>query len=191
VNHSHAYNRKADNYPAEQKDTAYVTLTEGTLKPHRDIVSIGLTIVSVYSTIGSGLFFVVAIVQPQYGHTISSRGSLSPASAALITAFLAKTIELSFVMVFLAFVGQVLSRRALRHQGITLSSVAMRSFVLSVTDLPIYSDYRLIDVYRQPGTVFTQWQSVRFAGSSVLGLLCLAAALLSLMYTTAAGALGK
>ena len=49
----------------------------------------------------------------------------------------------------------------------------------------------LIDLRRQPGTLFTQWQSVRFASSSVLGLFCLAAALLSLLYTTAAGALGK
>jgi len=44
---------------------------------------------------------------------------------------------------------------------------------------------------RQPGTLFTQWQSVRFAGRSALGLLCLVAAVVSLLYTTAAGALGK
>jgi hypothetical protein len=78
----------------------------------------------------SGLFLVVAIRQPHYGHTISSHGRLSPASAALLTAFLAKTIELSFVMVFLAFLGQILTRRALHQEGITLASVAMRSWVL-------------------------------------------------------------
>lgn len=100
------------------------------IQPRRDMVSVGLAVVSAYSTFMSGLFLVIAIVQPRYGYIISDRGHLSPASAALITAFLAKTIELSFVMVFLAFLGQILSRRALQQRGVTLSNVAMRSWVL-------------------------------------------------------------
>ena len=72
-------------------------------------MSIGLVFASSYSTMLSGLFVVVAITEPRYGYIISNRGLLSPASAALLTAFLAKPIEISFVMVFLAFLGQVLS----------------------------------------------------------------------------------
>ncbi|KAF1937476.1 hypothetical protein EJ02DRAFT_437830 [Clathrospora elynae] len=145
--------------------------TQGLLKPQRNAYSISLLVTSLYSTLCSALFFVVALLQPKYGHVISSRGRFSPSSAALLTAFIAKTIELSFVMVFLAFIGQVLSRRAIQQKGISLASVAMRSWIL------------------QPGTLFSQWYSVRFAGLSVLGVLSLVTAILSLLYTTAAGAL--
>jgi hypothetical protein len=44
---------------------------------------------------------------------------------------------------------------------------------------------------RQPGKLFTSWTSLRFAGFSVLGALSLVTAILSLLYTTAAGALGR
>jgi hypothetical protein len=47
-----------------------------------------------------------------------------------LTAFIAKTVELSFVMVFLAFIGQVLSRRAIQQKGLNLASVEMRSWIL-------------------------------------------------------------
>lgn len=96
----------------------------------RGLTSIGLFAASVYTTVFSGLFLVVAIVQPRYGFTISDRGPFSPSSATLLTAFLAKTIELTFVMTFLAFLGQVLSRRAVHQKGINLASVAMRSWIL-------------------------------------------------------------
>jgi hypothetical protein len=43
----------------------------------------------------------------------------------------------------------------------------------------------------QPGTLLTQWESVRVAGLSLIGILSLVAAVLSLLYTTAAGTLGK
>ncbi|KAF2821931.1 hypothetical protein CC86DRAFT_448407 [Ophiobolus disseminans] len=144
----------------DQENFAPPATVQDSIHSRRDVISIGLTIVSAYSTLMSGVFFVVAIVQPRYGFVISSRGPLSPVSAILLTTFLAKTIELSFVMVFLAFLCQVLSRRALQRKGVTLSSVAMRSWIL-----------------------------VRFAGGSFLGLLCLSAAILSLLYTTAAGVL--
>ena len=78
----------------------------------------------------SGLFLVISIIRPRYGHIISKRGPFSPSAAALFTAFLAKTIELSFVTVFLAFLGQVLSRRAALQGGLDLASVAMRSWIL-------------------------------------------------------------
>jgi len=85
---------------------------------------------SIYSTIMSGVFLVVAITNPQYGHIISNRGPFSPSSVALLSAFLAKTIEITFATVFIAFLGQVLSRRATLHEGLTLASVAMRSWIL-------------------------------------------------------------
>jgi hypothetical protein len=104
--------------------------TKGLLKPQRNAHSITLLLTSLYSSLGSMLFFVVALLQPKYGHVISSRGRFSPSSAALLTAFIAKTIELSFVVVCLAFIGQVLSRRAIEQRGVTLAGVSMRNWIL-------------------------------------------------------------
>ncbi|EOA84484.1 uncharacterized protein SETTUDRAFT_111827 [Exserohilum turcica Et28A] len=145
--------------------------TKGLLKPQRSKSSIGLLFASIYSTLLSALFFIVALIQPKYGHVVSARGRFSPSSAALFTAFIAKTVELSFVMVFLAFIGQVLSRRAIHQKGVSLATISMRSWIL------------------QPGTLLSQWRSVKFAGFSVLGVFSLVTAILSLLYTTAAGAL--
>jgi hypothetical protein len=113
-----------------QVEVSSMHLAKGLLKGRRNLVSVGLLAASIYSTLLSGLFLVVATVQPRYGFTISSRGSFSPSSAALLTAFLGKTIELTFVMTFLAFLGQILSRRAVRQQGINLANLAMRSWIL-------------------------------------------------------------
>lgn len=104
--------------------------TRGSLQSRRNAVSIGIFITALYSTLLSGLFVVVAILQPRYGFIISKRGSFSPSSATLLVTFMAKTIELSFVMVFLAFLGQTLSRKAIRQQGISLANVTMRSWIL-------------------------------------------------------------
>ena len=41
----------------------------------------------------------------------------------------------------------------------------------------------------QPGTILTHWESVRYAGITVLGVVSLLAALVALMYGTAATAL--
>jgi hypothetical protein len=68
------------------------------------------------------LFFIVALIQPKYGHVVSARGRFSPSSAALLTAFIAKTVELSFVMVFLAFIGQVKTLMYELHVRHTLTS---------------------------------------------------------------------
>ncbi|KAI0575936.1 hypothetical protein Alg130_09054 [Pyrenophora tritici-repentis] len=145
--------------------------TQGLLTPQRNAYSIGLLVASIYSTLLSGLFFVVALLQPKYGHIVSARGRFSPSSAALLTAFIAKTVELTFVMVSLAFIGQVLSRRAVQQKGISLASVSMRTWIL------------------QPGSLLSQFNTFRFAGLSVLGILSFVIAILSLLYTTAAGAL--
>ncbi|KAI1850744.1 hypothetical protein JX266_004026 [Neoarthrinium moseri] len=135
-----------------------------------------LIIFSVYSTLLSGLWFVVSIVQPRYGKGISSSNdphSIAPATASLVTALFAKTTELSFVTVFVAFVGQVLTRRAFvkTSQGVTLAEMTMRNWVI------------------QPGSLFTHWDSIPYAGSTFLGVLTLLATLSGIFYTTASDAM--
>ncbi|KAI4945005.1 hypothetical protein J4E91_008350 [Alternaria rosae] len=172
---SPADGRSMRSFTADSKNSSRSMLpllyTQGLLEPQRSGYSITILLTSLYSTLCSALFFIVALIQPKYGHIVSARGRFSPSSAALLTAFIAKTVELSFVMVFLAFIGQVLSRRAIQQKGINLASVSMRSWIL------------------QPGKLFSGWHSVRVAGFSVLGVLSLITAVLSLLYTTAAGAL--
>ncbi|KAF2627074.1 hypothetical protein BU25DRAFT_342087, partial [Macroventuria anomochaeta] len=85
---------------------------------------------SIYTTLLSGLSLVIAIVQPRCGLIISNPGAFSPSSATLLTAFLAKTIEVTFVMTFLVFLGQILSRCAGRRKGISRACAAMRSWIL-------------------------------------------------------------
>jgi len=137
------------------------------------IVLLGL---SIYSTLFSVIWFVVAAHKPRYGERISTKpGRLAPANASILFAALAKSIELSFVTVFVAFLGQVLSRRALamKSGGISIAEMSARSWVM------------------QPGTMITHFGSVRFAGRSILGMLSLAATLVAIFYTTASDTLGK
>lgn len=96
----------------------------------RSWLSIWLLVMSVYSTILSGVWLGVAIAQPGWGHTISSDGSVSLSTANVLTAIFAKTIEMSFVTVFVAFIGQVLTRRAINmHEGMTMAEMTMRSWI--------------------------------------------------------------
>ncbi|KAH7313809.1 hypothetical protein B0I35DRAFT_355419 [Stachybotrys elegans] len=128
---------------------------------------------SVYSTILSGLWLVVAIIQPSWGHRISTRQGLEPASASLIAALVAKTIEISFVTVFVAWLGQVLTRRAFRRQteGMTVAEMTMRNWVL------------------QPGSLLIHSGNLRYAGLTFLGVLTLTATVASAFYTTASEAM--
>lgn len=82
-----------------------------------------LLILSIFSTILSGLYLVVALRGPRYGRIIGRHWSVSYATASTLIALFAKLIEMTFVTVFVAFIGQVLSRRAFMKQqgrGITL-----------------------------------------------------------------------
>jgi hypothetical protein len=95
-----------------------------------------VTILAIYSTIFSGIYLVIASTKPTYGDKIhtkrgSAKGGMSLATATLLSTFFARTIELSFVTVFVAFLGQVLSRRAFRKQsrGITIAEMSMRTWV--------------------------------------------------------------
>lgn len=130
-------------------------------------------ILSVYSTLMSGLWFGVAVAKPRFGHGIAHTGKMSPATATLIAAAIAKSIELSFVTVFVTFLGQVLSRRALVKQsrGITISEMSMRQWVM------------------QPGTMITHWETVRYAALTYLGMIALSGAVIAMLYTTASESL--
>ena len=92
----------------------------------------------------------------------------------MLTAFFAKTIELSFATVFVSFLGQVLSRRAFmknQGRGITLAEMDMRSWVM------------------QPGTMITHFEALKSSILSLLGILSLVAAVVAMLYTTASESL--
>ncbi|OTB01421.1 hypothetical protein M426DRAFT_25589 [Hypoxylon sp. CI-4A] len=134
-----------------------------------------LAALSVYSTLLSGLWFVVSIVQPRYGKGVSSNENIriSPSTATLICTLIAKTIELSFVTVFVAFIGQVLTRRAFvkKAGGVTLAEMTMRNWVI------------------QPGSLLTYWEGIPFAAPTLLGMLTLIATVCAMFYTTASDAM--
>lgn len=135
-------------------------------------LAISMMILSIYSTVFSGIWLMIAIRRPRYGHTITTAGRLSPNTASLLCAAFAKSIELSFVTVFVAFLGQLLSTRALvKKKGVTIAEMSMRSWVM------------------QPGTMLAHWESVRYAGFTFLGIFALVAALMAMIYTTASDAL--
>ncbi|EWC46692.1 hypothetical protein DRE_04179 [Drechslerella stenobrocha 248] len=164
------------NVPPDDDDDDYTSI-DGvimkTRKPKMDWLNIMILILSIYSTVGSILFFVVAAAKPRYGTRVSTSTGLRPQDAQLISAIFAKTIEISFVSVFVSFLGQVLSRRALmtRSKGVNIAELSMRSWVT------------------QPGTLITHTSSVRFAGLTFLGALSLTATLFATFYTTAADTL--
>ncbi|EAS35859.3 uncharacterized protein CIMG_01213 [Coccidioides immitis RS] len=133
-------------------------------------LSISILILAFYSTAFSGIYLVVACVKPRYGRRVGTDGGLSPSTASLLSALFAKTIELSFVTVFVAFLGQVLSRRALakRSPGISIADMSMRSWIM------------------QPGTLLTHWENVRYSAMTILGMAALTTAWMAMLYTTAA-----
>lgn len=93
-------------------------------------LAIWLLVMSIYSTIMSAIWLGAAIAEPRWGTTVSSHGAMTLSTANLVTAILAKTIEMSFVTVFVAFIGQVLTRRAITtKEGMTLSEMSMRTWV--------------------------------------------------------------
>lgn len=137
-------------------------------------LNISFIIICVFSCIFSGIFLGLAIREPFWGKRITSHGPLKPADAILLTTVFAKLIELSFVTSFVAFLGQVLSRRAFMKEdgrGVTLSELSMWRWVV------------------QPGTLITHWESARYAGLSLLGILSLVSTILATLYSTAATAL--
>jgi hypothetical protein len=126
------------------------------------------------STALAALFVTLALKGQRYGNFIGNEfdSKITISTAILLTSVIAKTIELTFVTAFVAFLGQVISRKAfMQNNGVTLSEMTMWRWVV------------------QPGTLFTQSEIARYAGFSFLGLLTLLSTVFSTVYVTAATAL--
>ncbi|KAF2721114.1 hypothetical protein K431DRAFT_225055 [Polychaeton citri CBS 116435] len=136
-------------------------------------LSITVLVLSIYSTVLAGLFLIVGLVGPRYGRIIRSNSSFTLSDASVVVGLLAKTVELSFVTCFVAFLGQALARRANSRSrtGVTLAELSMRQWIM------------------QPGTLVTHWESVRYAGPSILGVLSFVATIMAVLYTTACNGL--
>jgi hypothetical protein len=96
-------------------------------------LNLSLIFISLFSCLFSGIFLALAIRAPHYGRRITSHGPMTPSDAILLTTVMAKLIELSFVTAFVAFLGQVLSRRAFMKdhgRGVTLSELSMWRWVV-------------------------------------------------------------
>lgn len=134
---------------------------------------ISILIISIYSTVFSGIYLVVAMIQPRYGKSIMLGGKVSPETASVLFALFAKTIELSFVSVFVVFLGQVLSRRSLinKSRGVTIAEFTMRNWII------------------QPGFMITHFETLQHAGLTFLGILTLINTFGTMFYTTASDSL--
>ncbi|KAF5856140.1 hypothetical protein ETB97_007822 [Aspergillus alliaceus] len=136
-------------------------------------VPITILVLAVYVTIWSGIYFIVACVRPRYGSLIGVNGRLSASTANLLSALFAKMTELAYVTVFVACLGQFLSRRALRKNshGISISDMSMRTWIM------------------QPGSMIVHWETLRYSALTFLGAMTLTATLIAMLYTTATEAL--
>ena len=97
-----------------------------------DWLSSTIICLAVFSTIFSALFLILALRGPRYGRMIHTNGVLTAGTAAFLTSFIAKLIELSFVTVLVAFLGQALARRAFKLEdarGVTLAELSMRGWM--------------------------------------------------------------
>ncbi|KAL1623483.1 hypothetical protein SLS54_004473 [Diplodia seriata] len=137
-------------------------------------VTSSIILISIYATIVSGLFLVVALRGPEWP-MIRTSGWLTPSNASLLVAILAKTVELSFGSSIVAFLGQVLSRRSLSvrgsGKGVTLAEMSMRNWVGA------------------PGYMVANFETVRYALFSILGIISFIAAIVATVYTSASDAL--
>ncbi|KAH7061251.1 hypothetical protein B0J12DRAFT_542169, partial [Macrophomina phaseolina] len=137
-------------------------------------VTSSIILISIYATILSGIFLVIALRGPEWP-MIRTNGSLTPSNASLLIAVLAKTAELSFGASVVAFIGQVLSRRSLSvrgsGKGITLAEMSMRNWIGA------------------PGYMVANFETVRYALFSILGIVSFIAAIVATVYTSASDAL--
>jgi hypothetical protein len=122
----------------------------------------------------SAVYLIIAVRAPRYGRSVATNGGITASTANVLTQLFAKLIELSFVTTFVTFLGQVLSRRAFSKEsrGVTLAEMSMRNWIM------------------QPGSMITHYESVRFASLTFLGAISVTVALLAMLYSTAASALG-
>jgi hypothetical protein len=136
-------------------------------------IPLTIFVLALYATIFSGIYLAIALRKPRWSN-ISSDGPMVPSTANLLSAFFAKTIELAYVTVCVAFLGQVLSRRALMtdSRGISISDMNMRAWIM------------------QPGSMIVHWETLRYSALTFLGAIALVATFVAMLYTTAAQALG-
>lgn len=130
---------------------------------------------SIYSTLLSCVWFLIAVIKPHYNMFISEiGGTISPSTASTIVAGTAKTIELSFITVAITCLGQFFTKQAFNgaSPGISLADIQLKTMIV------------------QPGSLLTQWRSYAQIWRSVIGLLALLACLTAVLYTTASDALG-
>jgi hypothetical protein len=80
-----------------------------------------------------------------------------------------KAIEVTFVAVFVTFVGQILTRRAFSKtsKAINIAEMTVRNWI------------------NQPGSIFTNWEGLPHAGFSLLGALTLLGSLAIVFHSTA------
>ena len=141
--------------------------------PHLDRGTFLIIVLATYCTIFSGIWLGVAIAKPSYGTYVMNGGRLAPSTASILVAGFAKTIELSFVAVFIAYLGQYLSRRALsaRRTGITIADMQLRTLIL------------------QPGALFIHFSAFLGSFRTWMGALATLATISAIFYTTASDAL--
>ncbi|KAJ6006305.1 hypothetical protein N7451_004249 [Penicillium sp. IBT 35674x] len=135
-------------------------------------VPVSIFLLALYATIFSGVYLAIAFWKPRW-KTVGSGAPLAASTANLLCAFFAKTIELAYVTICVAFLGQVLSRRAMttESRGISISDMNMRTWIM------------------QPGSMLVHFETVRYSALTFLGLIALIASFVAMLYTTAAEAL--
>lgn len=137
-------------------------------------ISVPLLFLALYSTAFSGIFLGIALAKPRWGDKVGTNGHLSFANASLLSAIFSKTVEISFVTVFVALLGQVLTRRAFSKRdgtgGISIAEMNMRTWIM------------------QPGSLLVNLKAVQYA-NSFLGAIVLMGAFSATWYTTASEAL--
>ena len=143
-------------------------------RPHFGRETTLLVLLATYSTIFSGLWLAVALAKPHYGNVVMLDGPISPTLASILAAAIAKTIELSFVAVFIGFIGQYLSKKALQDEGggMSIADMQLRTLVL------------------QPGALITNFRCFAYVWKSVFAIMSLIACGSAMLYTTASDALG-
>lgn len=93
----------------------------------------GVLFLSALSTGLSCLFFSVAVIGPRYGPAIGTNGVLTASTAAFLTSLPAKIIEVSFVTIVIAYIGQSLARRAYSgevSEGVSFAEISMRHWAV-------------------------------------------------------------
>lgn len=160
----------------EEPHTHGCATTGDILIPPWSWVTIFICFLAFYSFCFSGVFLGIALAKPRWGRSIGEHGNLSYSTATLLSVLFSKTVELSFLAVLVATIGQILSRRAIARRGtngISIADLTMRQWIL------------------QPGLIFTNSDAVKYAAPTLLGALVLVATIGATFYTTAAEALAS